>query len=145
MLDRRAFKEKLAAHSSGTPTAEHTQTTAKSPSVDALATQGSTANMRSATTRSKVGEYHCPSVAQYRGTTAIAKITDHRGQASRAEELSLPVKSIPDGFRDARHRSNEITRHSSDALLIGHGPLFCKATSCTGKGWKPGTFSLRAQ
>jgi hypothetical protein len=84
--------------------------------------------------------YRCPSVAEYRGTTASANRPKAKNEATASEQLSLPMMSIPEGLRNTHRTRNEITGYAADALLVGHGHIYTKANCSTKKGWKPGSF-----
>ena len=85
-------------------------------------------------------DYTCPSVAEYRGTTAVSKPAASKNVAEHPTELSLPTRQVPEGFHKAHRVGNDITKHAADALLIGHGNIYRKENCVTSKGWQPGKF-----
>ena len=144
-ISKQEFKASLSAARSGadvsaTPSPSATQNSVRATTVtmDSTAAGGSKA---AASRRSgPLKEYRCPSVAEYRGTTATAKVPPCKSEAVDASQLSLPCGPVPEGFRNTHRTRNEITGHAAEAMLVGHGHIYSKANCSTRKGWKPGTF-----
>jgi hypothetical protein len=80
-----------------------------------------------------------PSVAEYRGTSALANIKTSKNLSDNARHTSLPLVEVkPDGH--VHRQPNDITKHQVNALLTGSGNIFDRSLCTTSKGWKPGRF-----
>ena len=91
-------------------------------------------------------DYACPSVAEYRGTTALAnKPTKGRNVTDDPSATSLPYKTWSEAeferSREVHRKPNDITAHQVNAIITGFGDLFTKDNCKTQRGWKAGTFA----
>jgi hypothetical protein len=80
-----------------------------------------------------------PSVAEYRGTSALANVKPSRNYSTDAAHTSLPFAEVKQTV-SAHRQPNDITAHQTNALLTGSGNVFDKGLCSTTKGWKPGKF-----
>lgn len=86
-------------------------------------------------------ELKIPSVAEYRGTNAVCGAKPSSNQAASKEQLCLPMGPVEESPKEHMRRVGcDVTRHASEALVVGHGSIFDKSLSTRTKGWSPGKF-----
>ena len=112
------------------------------PTHHSSAVDAGTAPRAAARRAAPAKSYAVPSVAEYRGTTALAHIKPSKNVTNDPAQTSLPMRELSrkEMAPSVNRQPNPITAHQVNALATGFGSVFIKENCKTTRGWQSGKF-----